>query len=319
MSGSIFGALAFSYHEPREGFWGEKTVTLNFCEEDYVMSYYCAELCNTVTNMLFIWLGLKGIRDCLKYGHPAIFVVAFMGYMLVGAGSTFFHATLKYPMQLVDELSMIYTTCLMCYATFSYGRSRLFSLLLGVGLSGLSWYITARYYQTKDAQFHQDAYGVLTAVVVFSNMWIIEKTVRPALRRRQEERSPSSGVPPADAIVREMWIMVATGLTVFLGGFLIWNLDNVYCNTIRRWRHDIGLPWAVVLEGHAWWHLMTGLGGQADTMSKAYYYITWRVWIHRCLDGDEDKYRLSWPSVFSMPDVVAAADVPVHGNGKRAD
>jgi hypothetical protein len=24
---------SFPYHEPREGFWGEKTVTLNFCEE----------------------------------------------------------------------------------------------------------------------------------------------------------------------------------------------------------------------------------------------------------------------------------------------
>lgn len=30
---SIFGSLSFPYHEPRDGFWGEKTVTLNFCEE----------------------------------------------------------------------------------------------------------------------------------------------------------------------------------------------------------------------------------------------------------------------------------------------
>lgn len=49
----------------------------------------------TVTNVLFIWLGLRGIRGCLKYSHPPIFVVAFIGYMVVGIGSTFFHATLK--------------------------------------------------------------------------------------------------------------------------------------------------------------------------------------------------------------------------------
>lgn len=42
----MFGALGFPYHKPREGFWGEKTVTLNFCEEDYVVSYYVAEICN---------------------------------------------------------------------------------------------------------------------------------------------------------------------------------------------------------------------------------------------------------------------------------
>jgi dihydroceramidase len=82
------------------------------------MSYYCAEVCNvslllhaaflrvatanvslpaaqTVTNIVFIWLGLKGIRGCLKYSHPPIFVVAFLGYMVVGVGSTLFHATLK--------------------------------------------------------------------------------------------------------------------------------------------------------------------------------------------------------------------------------
>ncbi|KAK9797466.1 hypothetical protein SCARD494_03295 [Seiridium cardinale] len=310
MSESIFGALAVPYHEPREGFWGEKTVTLNFCEEDYVVSYYCAEICNVSISPApqlspqHMLMCLKGIRDCLKYDHPAIFVVAFVGYMIVGTGSTLFHATLKYPMQLVDELSMIYTTCLMCFATFSYGRSRSLSVLLAFALAGLSWYITARYYHTKDPQFHQDAYAVLTAFVVFSNMWIMERTVRPALKERQGKRSPASHVVPADAIVKDMWIMVATG------GFLIWNLDNVYCDTIRRWRHSMGLPWAVILEGHAWWHLMTGIG--------AYYYITWRIWIHRCLDGDEDRYRLSWSSVFAMPDVVAAEDVASVENGKKA-
>lgn len=47
-------------------------------------------------------------------------------------------------MQLVDELSMIYTTCLMVHASFSYSRSRLFSIILGVGLLLLSGSITVR-------------------------------------------------------------------------------------------------------------------------------------------------------------------------------
>ena len=44
-----------------------------------------------------------------------------------------------------------------------------------------------------------------------------------------------------------------------------------------------------------------------DLLTKlitAYYYITWRVWIHRCLDADEDKYQLKWLSVWRMPEVV---------------
>ncbi|KAK5628185.1 hypothetical protein RRF57_003900 [Xylaria bambusicola] len=291
-------AFSFPYHKPREGFWGEKTVTLNFCEEDYVMSYYCAEVCNTITNFLFLWLGVRGLKGCIQYGHPFIFFVTFIGYIIVGCGSTLFHATLKYPMQLVDELAMIYTTCFMAYATFSYGRSSGFSFALGTGLIGLAYYITAvmlaaladktknqaHYYETKDPQFHQDAYAILTATVVFSNMWIMERVLRPALKAREQKRSSrpsSSAVPSTRAFLSQMWIMVATGeliadlpakckctrtncpvlgLSIFLGGYLIWNLDNMYCNNIRHWRHQIQLPWSVVLEGHAWWHLMTGIG-----------------------------------------------------------
>ncbi|KAI0907890.1 alkaline dihydroceramidase [Ustulina deusta] len=302
-------AFSFPYHEPRPGFWGEKTVTLNFCEEDYVMSYYCAEVCNTITNFLFLWLGVRGIKSCVRYGHPAIFLVTFIGYIIVGCGSTLFHATLKYPMQLVDELAMIYTTCFMAYATFTYTRSSRFSFALGVGLIGLAYFITARYYETKNPQFHQDAYAILTATVVLSNMWIMERVLRPALKAREDKRPPSSPVPSTRAFLSQMWIMVATGLSIFLGGYLIWNLDNMYCDTMRRWRHQIQLPWSVLLEGHAWWHLMTGIG--------AYYYIVWRVWIHRCLDGDEDKFRLYWPSVYYLPEVRTVDDLPLGEDDKK--
>lgn len=48
----------------------------------------------------------------------------------------------------------------------------------------------------------------------------------------------------------------------------------------------MGLPWAVVLEGHAWWHLMTGIGGESRSVhefhgccvvvAEAYAYCTIR-------------------------------------------
>jgi dihydroceramidase len=45
--------------------------------------------------------------NCIKNDHDTVFVVTYVGYMLVGLGSLAFHATLKYEMQLVDELSMV--------------------------------------------------------------------------------------------------------------------------------------------------------------------------------------------------------------------
>lgn len=54
-------------------------------------------------------------------------------------------------------------------------------------------------------------------------------------------------------ILNTMWLMIGVGLTSFLSGFGIWQLDNVYCSELRAWRREIGLPWGIVLEGHGWW------------------------------------------------------------------
>jgi dihydroceramidase len=152
-------------------------------------------------------------------------------------------------MQLVDELSMIYTTCLMCWATFSYGRSLTTSTLLGAALVLLAGSITFIYHHLQDPVFHQTAYAILTAVVLFRSWYLMESRLRK----------------PDPQSVRTMWSMTRYGLTFFLGGFAVWNLDNAYCGELRRWRRSVGLPWGVLAEGHGWWHLLTGWG--------AYYYI----------------------------------------------
>ncbi|KAM5480509.1 alkaline ceramidase ydc1 [Microsporum audouinii] len=94
--------------------------------------------------------------------------------------------------------------------------------------------------------------------------------------------------------------MVAYGLSTFLGGFAIWNLDNEYCSNLRTWRRELGLPWGILLEGHGWWHLLTGIG--------AYMYITWGIWLRHCLNGRQDDYRLHWPRLYNAADIVRVQD-----------
>lgn len=48
---------------------------------------------------------------------------------------------------------------------------------------------------------------------------------------------------------------------MFLTGFFLWSMDNVYCHELLKARNHVLLPWAVILEGHGWWHILTGLGG----------------------------------------------------------
>ncbi|KAB2576017.1 Alkaline ceramidase 3 [Lasiodiplodia theobromae] len=317
---------SFPYPSPQDGFWSPVTSTLNWCEEDYYATVYAAEIINTLTNLLFIYLAFKGINNCLRNDHDGIFLVTFVGYLIVGTGSFLFHSTLKYPMQLVDELSMIYTTCLMFYATFSYGRSRAYAQALGVFLIALAAFITGYYHYLQDPVFHQNMYALLTAIVLLRSMYIMEVRLRPKLKGKEKAAgkaatatngsAKASPLPPAEEqkrrdardteILRSMWIMIGSGLSIFLGGFAIWTLDNEFCGTLRRWRRDVGLPWGIFLEGHGWWHLMTGIG--------AYFYIVWGVWLRHCLNGRQDEYKLVWPSYFHMP-LIVKTDKPYQLNG----
>lgn len=120
---------------------------------------------------------------------------------------------------------------------------------------------------------------------------------------------PSSSSPLADG---------NTGIAWFLTGFFIWNMDNIYCHNLKAARNFLLLPWAIVLEGHGWWHLFTGLGKHIIVVHNgtwliprlirgqgAYYFIIWRVWLIRCLDAGEPNFHLRWPSTFtSVPQVV---------------
>ncbi|KAF3393028.1 Alkaline ceramidase 3 [Talaromyces pinophilus] len=305
------------YPPSKAGYWSPVTSTLNWCEEDYYATPYSAEIVNSFTNLLFMLLGIKGILNVRKHGHDKVFEIAFYGYLLVGTGSFLFHSTLKYPMQLVDELSMIYTTCLMCYASFSYSRSSPVKIFLAVTLTGLAVFITLYYHYLQDPVFHQNAYALLTTVVVLRSMYTMEVALRPKWRKSREEdrlAREKQGLPVLSKerqeyenvrdlkTLKTMWFMVVYGLSMFLGGFAIWNLDNFFCSTLRTWRQQIGLPWGILLEGHGWWHLMTGIG--------AYLYIIWGIWLRHVLNKEQDDYTLIWPHTWSFPEIIRAPGVP---------
>ncbi|KAL9055335.1 MAG: hypothetical protein Q9162_003642 [Coniocarpon cinnabarinum] len=291
--------------------------------QDYWLTPVSAEITNTLTNLLFVVLSLLGARSCLRNNHDRIFLVTFAGYAAVGCGSFLFHSTLKYPMQLVDELSMIYTTCISCYSSFTYKRSRVYALAVALALSGLAVFITGYYHYLQDPTFHQRMYALLTATVLFRGFYVMESNLRPgrAVRASKPPFDKPGLLSPMErarldardrAILNRMWSMVFYGLTVFLGGFAIWQLDNVYCGTIRRWRREIGLPWGILLEGHGWWHLMTGTG--------AYFYIVWGIWLRHCMNGKADEYELVWPRLLlSLPEVQLKRSPPGTRRGEIVD
>lgn len=311
------------YPPEKEGYWAPITSTLDWCEENYYATRYSAEIVNSLTNLLFMYLAFKGMLNCWKNGHDRIFFITFFGYLLVGSGSFAFHSTLKYPMQLVDELSMIYTTCLMFWATFAHNRTPLTQMILGAFSMTLALFITGYYHYLQDPTFHQNAYAILTAIVLIRSMFVMEVNIRPYYRRRCENRDAALNRETKSSVetemrrqdrrdeetLKSMWKLIAVGLSLFLSGFGIWSLDNHYCSKLRAWRHGIGLPYGILLEGHGWWHLMTGSG--------AYFYIVWGIWLRHYLNGHQDEFELIWPSVLTSFPRVERRQVLSNGFPKK--
>lgn len=217
---------------------------------------------------MFWYCAYKGIRSCRRNGHAKVFEYGYFGYLAVGAGSFLFHSTLKYPWQLVDELNMIYTTCLMIYANLEYNRSTQLRVLLASTCVIFCAFVTAYYHYLQDPVFHQNVYGIMTAWLVFRSAYQMEISLRPRWRHSLESdrvAKEKKGLPVLTReeqqrqneldldILRKMWYLVAWGLFVFLTGFALWGIDNVCCGTLRTWRRTIGLPWGALLELHGWW------------------------------------------------------------------
>lgn len=222
-------------------YWGPVTSSINWCEEDYVVTKYIAEFCNTTTNLVFVVLATIAIYNAIRYHYERRILLSSFGYLLVGIGSWLFHMTLKYEYQLLDELPMIYTTLVMFWGIFEYNTTAKQSIGLGVATVGLGVAITWYYLVNKNPTFHEVAFGLITFATLVRSWWLAfyveDRKARKDLRY--------TGI---------------LGATTFLGGFALWGIDRAACTRLTHTKHWMGLPWGFILELHGWWHVFTGIG-----------------------------------------------------------
>lgn len=262
--------------ELSDGFWGEITSTIDWCEENYVLSFYVAEFLNTTTNLIFIILATFAIVHAYINKLEPRFIFTGFGFLTVGIGSWFFHMTLKYHFQLLDELPMIYATCIPFWSVFSEFRSKQVSVFIGIGIFMAANTLTLVYLYVKNPTLHQAAYGILNFCIIFrsyqlSNKYVLDKNAKANLQSTL------------------IW-----GLGLFLLGYMVWNVDIHFCGHLRDARRFVGIPYGVVLEGHGWWHIFTGLG--------IYYYLVYQEYLRCFLTGTEKFYTYKW--VLGLPIVV---------------
>ncbi|MBW0515580.1 hypothetical protein O181_055295 [Austropuccinia psidii MF-1] len=260
-----------------DGFWGQSTSSIDWCEANYAISRYIAEFANTLSNLVFVSWALFGIKKCRDEKLPLSLALCQVGIALVGIGSFLFHATLKYEWQLGDELPMIFCSCFITYVAFDTGRSP--SILVRALPFFLSLYaltVTVIYLNYPNPVFHQVSYGFIQLLATIRVAYVIQSLPNASNAERRNR---------SDVIWCETF-----GTGIFLLGFLFWNLDNLFCDQISKAKAFLGVPWSFVLEGHAWWHLATGTG--------AYFIVIGIQLLSLDLKEGADGVELRWGGPF---------------------
>ncbi|ELT92776.1 hypothetical protein CAPTEDRAFT_214376 [Capitella teleta] len=191
---------------------------------------------NTISNISMIAPPLLGAVLAYIDGMEVRFIGCHLALMVVGIGSSFFHATLLYEMQLMDELPMIWGSAFLIYSLASMDNAPgKINAPLGIGLFLYSLIVTLVYIMVKDPIFHEAAYGLMVVTMI-------------ALSVRIMRNHDSS------------WWCFMAALSLYTIGFIIWNLDNHFCHHFRSARESMGYPLKPLMQGHAWWHLFAGAG-----------------------------------------------------------
>ncbi|OXB62441.1 hypothetical protein ASZ78_013785 [Callipepla squamata] len=213
---------------------------------------------NTVSNLIFILPPIYGAIRTYKDGLEKRYLAAYLCLTAVGLGSWCFHMTLKYEMQLLDELPMIYSCCVFVYCLyecFKYKNTVNYPMLFI--LITYSFIVSIVYLKLKQPVFHQIMYGTLVSVIVLRSVYIV-LWVYPWLRG-----------------------LGYTSLTVFLMGFFLWNVDNIFCEKLRALREKMPPVVGAVTQFHAWWHILTGLGSYLHILLSFFLeYGLFFLWSH---------------------------------------
>ncbi|TMW57006.1 hypothetical protein Poli38472_002931 [Pythium oligandrum] len=224
-----------------DGFWGEPTATIDWCEPNYEHSFYVAEFWNTISNLIFVALGLYGYWRSAKEGFEWRFRLQFLAVMVTGFGSAMFHGTLQLVHQQCDETPMVWVMLIWIYTVFNHEIRELgvsdavivcFLTLLGVGFA----VVHAIYRFTTLFQLLIAAMAISCSCRLYYHY-----------QRVRDPRARAVAV----SHVRSSLIALAC-----------WLVDFHLCYYVRK------LP--VNPQGHAWWHIFIGISSYHGPLFMQY-------------------------------------------------
>jgi dihydroceramidase len=90
-------------------------------------------------------------------------------------------------------------------------------------------------------------------------------------------RSIISHRVPDRAVRREVKKLATWGSIFFISGFILWNIDQIICESLTTLKRAIGMPWSFVFELHGWWHIFTGMGAYICMLCSFFLLDFWET------------------------------------------
>ena len=153
-----------------------------------------------------------------------------------------FHMTLLFNMQLLDELPMVWGGAYLLYSLY---RARISfeegGKTVGIILLCYAIIVSVAYLVNKNPIFHEVMYGILVTNIVF---------LAVKYQRIHYKKSAT--------------ILFWAGALLYGVGFILWNVDNNFCNKItvlreQRLESNVALKvLSPLTQLHGWWHIMAG-------------------------------------------------------------
>mmetsp|Transcript_7813 Transcript_7813/g.17046 ORF Transcript_7813/g.17046 Transcript_7813/m.17046 type:complete len:311 (+) Transcript_7813:71-1003(+) len=242
----------------RVGYWGSPDAEFNWCEPDYLLSDYVAEPVNTVSNLalmvpplIFLYAHQNPKAKAKKSDDagPRLAVsseVEMVCYVqaVIGMGSVLFHGSLRYSMQLCDEIPMLWYA-LACSTIY---LRRLKGISLGLLALSFASVVSLAIICTKQHSFFHEMWrGIMSCA--FGACVVVLAWGSTALTKRVQEACSGKRQGMVTFIER----LHNAAFLAFVAAVLCWLTDNYFCEEL--WSLPLDLPYPHL---HTWWHLLVG-------------------------------------------------------------
>eukprot|EP00931_Biecheleriopsis_adriatica_P061495 TRINITY_DN36977_c0_g1_i1.p1 TRINITY_DN36977_c0_g1~~TRINITY_DN36977_c0_g1_i1.p1 ORF type:complete len:296 (+),score=60.13 TRINITY_DN36977_c0_g1_i1:50-937(+) len=223
----------------RVGRWGPPNAEFNWCEADFEYADWLAEPINTLSCLAMIILPVGFVAT-----HKATSDVVLVSCLevAIAIGSMLFHASLRYTMQLADEIPMLWYVAALACSCLLRVKGLNASLPVLVWVIAVSLGVLTTEQHSSRHEFFRGCMTVSFCVCLVLTGWGVTAIVQ-RLKEDVAEKQRKA------AFTAEKILEV--GLIMFLASVFAWLLDNYCCGLLQNLPG--GLPYPQL---HTWWHVL---------------------------------------------------------------